>query len=108
MNEPPIAKSPNRLSIHTDWSRYDSPAVLRKHGPEFLERLWVQSLGQTLASELAKIAERCRADFQASDDQLILSFDSPEQALACARRLRRFREVEALRVQLTVQRRIGP
>ena len=38
MNEPRFAKSPNRLPIHNDWQRYDSPTVFRKHGREFLER----------------------------------------------------------------------
>ena len=34
-----IDQSSNRLPIHTDWQRYDSPTVLRRHGLGFLERL---------------------------------------------------------------------
>lgn len=33
-----IDQSSNRLPIHTDWQRYDSPTVLRRHGLGFLER----------------------------------------------------------------------
>lgn len=60
------------------------------------------------AHALLRIIAQYRTALQGSDDRLVLSFDSPEQALACARRLRRFREVETLRVHLTVQRRVGP
>lgn len=33
-------KSENRLPCCTDWHRYDTPTVLRKHGREYLERFW--------------------------------------------------------------------
>ena len=35
-----IDQSLNRLPCHTDWRRYDSPTVLRRHGRSFLERSW--------------------------------------------------------------------
>lgn len=108
MNDPFLPKSPNRLPLHTDWSRYDSPAVVRKHGREYLERLWVQSLGESLDSELGRMTARYGAGLQLSENGLLLSFDRPEQALACARRLRSFQEVEAIRAHLTVQKRVEP
>ena len=36
-------KSENRLPCCTDWHRYDTPTVLRKHGREYLERFWRES-----------------------------------------------------------------
>jgi len=33
-------KSENRLPWCTDWHRYDTPTVFRKHGREYLERFW--------------------------------------------------------------------
>jgi hypothetical protein len=35
-----IDQSSNRIPCHTDWHRYDSPTVLRRHGRGFLERSW--------------------------------------------------------------------
>jgi hypothetical protein len=39
----PEAQSRNPLPWSQDWHRYDAPAVIRKHGREFLERLWRES-----------------------------------------------------------------
>jgi hypothetical protein len=36
----PCSKSPNQMPWFTDWRRYDTPTVIRKHGREFLERFW--------------------------------------------------------------------
>ena len=33
-------KSENLLPWCTDWHRYDTPTVLRRHGREYLERFW--------------------------------------------------------------------
>jgi len=33
-----IDQSLKRMPCHTDWRRYDSPTVLRRHGRGFLER----------------------------------------------------------------------
>ena len=40
-----LDKSPNQSPWCNPWHRYESPAVIRKHGPEFLERLWFNSQG---------------------------------------------------------------
>ena len=40
MNPDLFDKSENRLPWCTDWHRYDTPTVLRRHGREFLERFW--------------------------------------------------------------------
>ena len=39
-------KSENRLQFHNGWSRYETPAAVRKHGREFLERMWAISNGR--------------------------------------------------------------
>ena len=31
--------SDNRMPCSLDWQRYDSPAVIRKHGPAYLNRI---------------------------------------------------------------------
>ncbi|WGS88601.1 hypothetical protein [Methylomonas sp. UP202] len=39
MNEiTPFDRSLNRVPSFTDWSRYDSPTVLRRYGPGYLDR----------------------------------------------------------------------
>jgi hypothetical protein len=43
MNSVNPDKSENRLPCFTDWHRYDTPTVLRKHGREYLERFWRDS-----------------------------------------------------------------
>jgi hypothetical protein len=98
-------KSPNLLPSHTDWQRYESPAVLRKHGREYLERFWAPSNGETA---LERLAETFGAGIQASDDTILLFFEDPEKAASCARHLRRFAEVETILAQLTVLRRAAP
>jgi hypothetical protein len=40
MKEDTITKSANQMPLHTDWHRYETPAVVRKHGRQFLERIW--------------------------------------------------------------------
>jgi hypothetical protein len=41
MNDENITKSANRLPLPTYWEGYETPAVVRKHGRQFLERLWI-------------------------------------------------------------------
>jgi len=102
-------KSPNLLPPHTEWQRYESPTVLRKHGREYLERFWAPSTGENaLESAIDRMARRFGAGLHASDDTILLSFENPEAAACCARQLRRLGEVEAVRAQLTVQRRATP
>ena len=35
-----IEQAFNRSPCDTDWRRYDTPTVLRRHGRGFLERTW--------------------------------------------------------------------
>ena len=46
MHNDPLAKSANQLPWFNDWSRYDTPAVFRKHGREYMERLWRDTQGE--------------------------------------------------------------
>lgn len=40
MNPEKFEKSHNQLPWSSDWHRYDTPAVLRKHGRNYMERFW--------------------------------------------------------------------
>ena len=40
MHPQDIDQSHNPLPWSSDWHRYDTPTVLRKHGREYLERFW--------------------------------------------------------------------
>ena len=48
MNAESLDRSENRLPWCTDWHRYDTPTVLRRHGREFLERFWREGDGSSL------------------------------------------------------------
>ena len=102
-------KSPNLLPPHTEWQRYESPAVLRKHGREYLERLWSPATGEkSLEAAIDRLARNFGAGIYATDDTILLFFENPEIAVSCARQLRRFSEVGAIQVQLTVNRKVAP
>lgn len=104
-------KSPNPLPPHTEWQRYESPAVLRKHGREYLERFWAPTnVAQPRASTIDRLAQDFGASLHASDHTILLTFDDPEAAAICARHLHRCFGVaiEALRVQLTAHRQVAP
>ena len=102
-------KSPNLLPPHTEWQRYESPTVLRRHGREYLERLWAQSNGESaLEFALERMAKAFDAGIHASDDTILLFFENPEKAASCARHLRRFVEVDTIQAHLTVRRRAAP
>lgn len=97
----PEAQSRNPLPWSMDWHRYDAPAVIRKHGREFLERLWRESQDET---PLGQLAERLAASYggtlRQDGDTLVLAFARPERAAACARRLCRAGVFETLQVEL--------
>lgn len=87
-----ITKSPNQLSHSEDWSRYDSPTVVRRHGREFLERTWKASLSPTpgAAPSNAGLLEIIRAQAGIPitlAGVTLLFFSSEEQAIACETRL---------------------
>jgi hypothetical protein len=104
MNDSHITKSANRLPLHTDWERYETPAAVRKHGRQFLERIWRQLEGERPGSDLERIAQHFGARSFESEDATLLFFDDAEQAAACARRLLESGEVLSIAAQLSVQR----
>jgi len=107
MNDSNITKSANRLPLHTDWERYETPAALRKHGRQFLERIWRQLEGERPGSGLERIAHHFGARSFESENATLLFFDDVEQAAACARLLRQTGDVLSIEVQLSVQREYG-
>ncbi|NBS15828.1 MAG: hypothetical protein EBT06_04005 [Gammaproteobacteria bacterium] len=40
MHSKEFEKSHNQLPWSSDWHRYDTPTVLRKHGRGYMERFW--------------------------------------------------------------------
>ena len=49
-----INQSSNRIPCHTDWHRYDSPTVFRRHGRDFLERSWKVGWAAKTTASLSK------------------------------------------------------
>lgn len=105
MNHDTLTKSPNRLPLHTDWARYETPAVVRKHGRQFLERFWAPHEGEPQALSFERIAESYGARIDESEDVMLLFFEDAEQAAACARKLRETGEALSIAAQLSVKRR---
>ena len=106
MNKDNIIKSANQVPLHTDWHRYETPAVVRKHGRQFLERIWMHMEGENPDAAISRIAKRFGAHVGESKDttMTLLSFDDLELALACARTLREAGECPAVTAQLGVRR----
>lgn len=104
MNDSNITKSANRLPLHTDWERYETPAAVRKHGRQFLERIWRQLEGERSGSGLERIARHFGARSFESEGATLLFFEDVEQAAACARLLQETGEALSIEVQLSVQR----
>lgn len=105
MNDSHITKSANRLPLHTDWERYETPAAVRKHGRQFLERIWRQLEGERPGSNVERIARHFGARSFESEDATLLFFEDVEQAAGCARLLRQTEEALTIEVQLSVQKR---
>jgi hypothetical protein len=104
MNDSNITKSANRLPLHTDWERYETPAAVRKHGRQFLERIWRQLEGERPGSALERIARHFGARSFESEDATLLFFEDVDQAAACARKLLESGEVLSIAAQLSVQK----
>ena len=49
-----INQSSNRIPCHTDWHRYDSATVFRRHGRDFLERSWKTGWAAKTTATLSK------------------------------------------------------
>jgi hypothetical protein len=97
----PEAKSPNQVPWSTDWHRYDAPTVIRKHGREFLERLWRDSPDDLAPEQLAeRLALPYGGELRRDGDTLVITFARPERAASCARRLCRTGVFETLQVEL--------
>ena len=55
MKDNNITKSANQVPLHTDWHRYETPAVVRKHGRQFLERTWSNMEGHSHPSGFERV-----------------------------------------------------
>ena len=78
----------NRSPCHTDWRRYDSPTVLRRHGRGFLERTWKpEQLNQeqhALSSpELETLVASYGGSCRPSAEQTVLVFADYHWARRC-------------------------
>ena len=106
MNKDNITKSANQVPLHADWHRYETPAVVRKHGRQFLERIWMNMEGENPDAAISRIAKRFGAQVGESKDMTmtLLSFDDLERALACAHTLREAGETLYVVAQLGVRR----
>jgi len=83
-----IDQSSNRIPCHTDWHRYDSPTVLRRHGRDFLERSWKSGWATknsaTLSTpQLHTLVESYGGQCLTSAGQLLLIFDDYHWARRC-------------------------
>lgn len=97
-------KSPNQLPLHTEWERYETPAVVRKHGRQFLDRIWDHMQGGSGSTTFERIAQAYGGRLYETEDATLLFFDDPEQAAACARTLRKTGAVVSIAAQLSVHR----
>ena len=89
-----IDQSSNRIPCHTDWHRYDSPTVLRRHGRSFLERSWKPgwpSNHTTMLSkfELHNLVESYGGQCLTTVDHLLLIFDDYHWTRRCETQLRK-------------------
>ena len=99
-----INKSANQVPLHTDWHRYETPAVVRKHGRQFLERIWMHMEGENPDAAISRIAKRFGAHVGESEGMTLLCFDDLDRAVACARTLREAGEALSVVAQLGVRR----
>ncbi|WP_026608612.1 hypothetical protein [Methylocaldum szegediense] len=103
MNKEPL-KSPNQLPLHTDWERYETPAVVRKHGRQFLDRMWDRIQGESGSATFERITEAHGGRLYETEDATLLFFDDPNEAAECARKLRETGQVLSIAAQLSVKR----
>ena len=87
-----IDQSSNRIPCHTDWHRYDSPTVLRRHGRSFLERCLnpghsVHETSVPNRTELQSLVESYGGFYLANDDQILLVFADYHWARRCEQQL---------------------
>jgi hypothetical protein len=78
----------NRSPCYTDWRRYDTPTVLRRHGRGFLERVWKpdqpnQEPYALSRLELETLAASYGGSCLPSADQTVLVFTDYHWAKRC-------------------------
>jgi len=89
-----IDQSSNRIPCHTDWHRYDSPTVLRRHGRSFLERSWKSgwtsnNTAMLSKTELHSLVESYGGQCLTTADHLLLIFDDYHWTSRCEIQLRK-------------------
>ena len=104
MKEDNITKSANQIPYHTDWKRYETPAVVRKHGRQFLERIWSNLEGHDHPSGFERVIRHYDAKACKSHGVTLVSFQDGGRALDCAARLRELDDTESVQVLLCVHR----
>jgi hypothetical protein len=92
--------------LHTDWHRYETPAVVRKHGRQFLERIWSNMEGHSHPSGFERVIRHYGAEASESGGITLVSFQDGGCALDCAERLRELDDTESVQVLLRVNRRL--
>ncbi|PPD46937.1 MAG: hypothetical protein CTY16_08335 [Methylobacter sp.] len=83
-----IDQSLNRIPCHTDWHRYDSPTVIRRHGRSFLERSWKPAWAtktpvKLSLTELHTLVDSYGGHCVATVDYQLLLFDDHHRARRC-------------------------
>ena len=106
MKDNNITKSANQVPLHTDWKRYETPAVVRKHGRQFLERTWSNMEGHSHPLGFERVIRHYGAKASESNGITLVSFQDGGRALDCAARLRELDCTESVQVLLCVHRRV--
>ena len=83
-----INQSSNRIPCHTDWHRYDSPTVFRRHGRDFLERSWktgwaAKTTATLSKTELQNLVESYGGRYLTKVGHLLLIFEDSHWARRC-------------------------
>jgi len=102
----PSDQSLNRIPCYTDWHRYESPTVIRRHGRGFLERIWkpgqrYQEPGLS-RSELVILVESFGGVCLLIKDQTLLLFADYHWARRCQHQLSK-RGVSTMRLGCYLQ-----
>lgn len=102
-----IDQSSNRIPCHTDWHRYDSPTVIRRHGRGYLERNWspgnsVHEVQAPSKPELQSLVESYGGLVMPTPDLVLLLFADYHWARRCESQLIK-RGVSTLRLGCHIQ-----
>ena len=96
-----IDQSSNRIPCHTDWHRYDSPTVLRRHGRDFLERSWkpgwtAKNPATLSKTQLHNLVESYGGQCLTTVGSMLLIFDDYHWAKRC--------DIQLVKLGLSTQR----